>query len=165
MASSYTLEIPELSAFGTKVDDLPAALKTQIQAALSRASIRVQTTARAMAPVRTGRLRSSIMYKVNDDNTAVVYTPVDYADLVESGSGVYGPNREPITPTNGKVLATRTNPGWGERNKAGYYIIGRYQAGQQANPFFSRAATASFPLVREEFVALGQTIIDEMKDS
>jgi hypothetical protein len=139
-------------------------MQLEITGALTRAAINTTTIAKAYAPVRTGRLRTSIIYKVVG-LTATIYTPVNYADWVERGTGIYGPNREPIVPTQQKVLATRTNPGWGSNNAAGYYIIGKSQSGQQPNPFFSRATISATPGVLAEFELLGKNIINSLGDN
>ena len=164
MASQFTIEIPELAVFQERWAALPVTMKTEITAALTRSAINTTTIAKAFAPVRTGKLRSSIFYKVSG-LTALVYTKLNYADWVEKGTGIYGPNKQTIVPVQQKVLATRTNPGWGSKNAAGYYIIGKSQSGQRPNPFFSRAAVSATPQVIEEFRTLGQAIINSLADA
>ena len=130
-----------------------AAVKSaaEMKVAMTTAAITVQTVARAQAPVRTGKLRSSIVYKVNDLR-AVIHTGVNYATYVEGGTGMYNSsNPHMIVPKNKKVLASKTNPGFGSATGGGYYIIGKKSQGQKANPFMKRTADMTIPAVRTIF--------------
>lgn len=47
-----------------------------------------EKTAKLLAPVRTGRLRDSITYRVSDD-TVEIGTSVEYAPFIEFGTGEF----------------------------------------------------------------------------
>ena len=121
-----------------------------IKTTLTTAAIAVQKIARQEAPVRTGRLQNSIQYKVRGLE-AEIGPKVQYGLYVEMGTGLYGPYGHLIEPKNSKVLATKSNPGFGSKNKGGYYVIGRYSRGQEANPFMQRTAVEAIPVVTEIF--------------
>lgn len=162
MATSLSITIPELAVFEEKWASVPLTIKTELRATLMRSAILVQGIAREEAPVKTGLLRNSIDVLSVTDTSATIGTKKNYAELVNNGTGIYGPNKSPIVPVSRKVLATRVNPGYGVKNKQGYYIIGRSSKGQQANPFFDRAKARSIPAVREEFQTLLQTIVGSL---
>jgi hypothetical protein len=111
--------------------------------ALTKAAIIVQSIARKQAPVRSGKLRASINYKIHGF-TAVISPQVNYAVYVEGGRGE-------VVPTTKKVLATKINPGWGTKNSGGYYIIGKRSKAVKENPFMHRSETEAKPLVAEVF--------------
>lgn len=76
---------------------------------LTRRAIRVQNAAKALCPVDTGRLRSSITYQVRrNGNTpyAVIGTNVKYAPYVHEGTGIYA-GRGPIRPVHARFLVFR----------------------------------------------------------
>lgn len=145
---AFQIDIPELANLQSVLGVLGK--DVGVKTALTTAAIAVQRIARQQAPVRTGRLANSIKYNVNG-LTAVIGPTVDYGIYVEMGTGLYGPKGQPIQPKNGKVLATKYNPGWGSKSKAGYFVIGTFSRGQEANPFMSRTAKMALPEVEGIF--------------
>lgn len=76
--------------------------------ALYRRGVHVQSRARQLCPVDTGRLRSSITVEMTSNRNRLacrVGTNVKYALLVHDGTGIYGPKSRPIQPTHAQVLA------------------------------------------------------------
>ena len=74
---------------------------------LLRRGTRVQTRAKQLAPVDTGRLRSSIVVILGNERGELVCrigTNVKYAPFQHEGTGLYGPYQRPIRPKSGKVL-------------------------------------------------------------
>lgn len=60
---------------------------------MNKATIKVQSQAKELAPVDTGRLKGSIHTKVKKDGKNIigkVYTNVKYAPFVEFGTGIKG---------------------------------------------------------------------------
>jgi len=155
----FDIEVPKLSPLMSVLDI--AGKDIGVKGALTTAAIMVQRLARENAPVRSGRLYNSIGYKVNG-MTAVIAPTVDYGIYVEMGTGLFGPKGQLIYPTSKRVLASKINPGWGEKNGAGYFIIGKYSKGQEANPFFAKTAEEALPVVEGVFkmipVGLSKTI-------
>jgi hypothetical protein len=158
----FMIAIPELNILKEKWHGLPVSLKAMTKTTLFKAAVTTQNIARLETPVKTGRLRNSISIALTD-NKAVVFTKVNYGVYVHQGTGIYGPHRAPIIPKQKKIMATTKNPGWGTRNKAGYYIIGKSVKGQRPNPFMKRAALMSRPLVIAEFKEMRGAFIREMK--
>lgn len=62
-----------------------------LQAALGRACALIEAEAKKKAPKGNGELRRSITSKVEDD-TGIVYTPLEYAPYVEYGTGLFAEN-------------------------------------------------------------------------
>lgn len=74
---------------------------------LFRRGLRVQSRARQLCPVDSGRLRSSISVEMTSNRGRLgcrVGTNVKYARAVHDGTGIYGPKSRPIRPTHGAVL-------------------------------------------------------------
>jgi phage gpG-like protein len=74
---------------------------------LYRRGVVVQSRARQLCPVDTGRLRASITVEMTRNRSRLacrVGTNVKYARFVHDGTGIYGPHSRPITPTHGQVL-------------------------------------------------------------
>lgn len=74
---------------------------------LFRTATQVEAVAKRLAPVDTGRLRSSIQKRVVSRGgrvTAEVTASVKYAAFIHEGTGIYGPRRKPITARGGAFL-------------------------------------------------------------
>lgn len=74
---------------------------------LFRRGVRVQTRAKQLCPVDTGRLRASITVATGLEGGELVIrvgTNVKYARFIHNGTGIYGPARKRITPKSGQVL-------------------------------------------------------------
>ena len=162
MGITLTINIPDIDAIIAKFESAPEDTAIAIQDALKTSAISAQSIARAEAPVKTGLMRNSIGYKV-EGLRAVIAPTVDYALYVNEGTGIYGKNNAPITPSTASVFATKKNPGWGTPNASGYFIIGRSIKGQKANPFMTRAKTRVEPIVRDTFRAAIQGVTKEFK--
>lgn len=81
---------------------------------LSRRAIRVETRAKELCPVDTGRLRSSITWALGRDAHGLyadIGTNVFYAPFIEFGTGIYGPRHTPIVPRSAPYLAWRGKDG------------------------------------------------------
>jgi hypothetical protein len=103
-----------------------------------RRGLRVETSAKRMAPANKGRLRQSIttkiVYKSVDGMivpVAEVGTDVDYAGFVHDGTGVYGPTGQPIRPKHYSYLVFTT--------KSGILIHATSVRGQRGTPFLKDA--------------------------
>ena len=78
-----------------------------IERDLTVRAIRVQTRARELCPVDTGRLRSSITWRIDRRGgvpIAVIGTNVSYARYVHDGTGIYGPRNREIVAAPGRVF-------------------------------------------------------------
>lgn len=154
MGYFFDVNMDELIAEARKAGVLNVEGKLRAQATIAKATIAVQAIARAEAPSRTGKLRASIMYKV-EPLRGIVYPTANYAVYIEKGRGT-------VVPVNKKVLASKFNPGWGSKNAAGYYIIGKKSKAVPANPFIKRASDKAKPLVRGLFTVMYNDIKKEM---
>jgi HK97 gp10 family phage protein len=68
-----------------KIEELGGNLRSAIRKALERSAMSVQSQAKLLAPVDTGRLRASIDRRI-EGRTAYVGTNLDYAPYVEYGT-------------------------------------------------------------------------------
>lgn len=69
-------------------EEIKAAAKEQILKALNHIGLKMVEYAQKLCPVDTGRLRQSITYQVDDDETSVtVGSNSEYATYVELGTG------------------------------------------------------------------------------
>lgn len=96
-------------------------LDDAVAAALERVGSAAEGFAADLAPVDSGRLRSSITHKV-DDNSVTVGSPLEYAACVEFGTGIY-------------VNGGRNTP-WVYRDDKGNW---HYTHGQRARSFLKKA--------------------------
>jgi len=106
---------------------------------LFRRATRVQTKAKNLCPVATGRLRSSITVAMGLEGgqlVARVGTNVKYAMFIHNGTGIYGPARQRIYPQNGKFLV------WTPRGAA-KPIFARSVLGTKRHPFLKDALPAA----------------------
>lgn len=99
---------------------------------------RVEARAKQLCPVHNGRLRSSIvLIFVNDSrqNYVIVGSPLDYAEAVHNGTGIYGPKGRPIRPRRGQYLRFV--------NQQGQVVYARQVKGVRGRPFLLQALPAA----------------------
>lgn len=125
----------------------PAVVNAKLNKWVNRTSARAERQSKQEVPVDDGPLQSSIRTDASGTLSATVAPHKDYAPFVHDGTGLYGPRKKLITPTKGKVFATKVNPGFGTPNKGGWYIIGKSIKGQKPNPFMDRAYKKVKPIV------------------
>ncbi len=110
----------------------------------------VADAARLKCPVKTGQLQSSITHQITREDDKVVEgrvgSNVKYAPYVEFGTGIYGPNKQVITPKNKKVLAwvaygprPTTAEGWKRAQREGRAIFARRIRGMRPRPYLQPA--------------------------
>lgn len=122
-------------------------LSTESKEATRRTGVRVQNEARRLAPVDTGRLRSSIVHRAEDRGrfyTVTVGTNVNYADDVEYGTA---PHR--IYPRNKKALYW---PG------AAHPVAYVDHPGTRPQPFLAPAIAMAEEWLREELARAGRRV-------
>jgi len=98
---------------------------------------RVQSAARRLAPVRTGRLRASIEVRLRPGVAGLVVevgTGLHYARYQHDGTGVHGPLHRPIRAKRGKVMVFE----W-----RGQRVFARQVSGAPATKFLERALHAA----------------------
>lgn len=88
-----------------KTDEVKSELKRKIAIALAGTGNKVESSAKVLAPVRTGRLRDSITHIV-DDYSVTIGTNVEYASYVELGTSEQGghPYLRPAVENNIKWI-------------------------------------------------------------
>jgi HK97 gp10 family phage protein len=79
------VECDDIGELGTKMQQLGNSLKSTVQAKLTELAYSIENTAKQLAPVRTGYLRSTISTQINDW-TAKVGTAAPYAAFLEFGT-------------------------------------------------------------------------------
>ena len=85
----------DLSDFANWLDDIAYEVKDEIEKSVERGAMKIANDAKARCPVDTGTLRASIQTDVEwSGNTCMgkVGTNVEYAPMVEYGSGIYATN-------------------------------------------------------------------------
>jgi hypothetical protein len=149
-----SIEIPELEGTLGKWGLMTTETHVKMLVTLEAAAITMQSLAKQQAPVRTGKLRSSISYKIDDGVSmkATVAPNAKYGGIIEFGRGE-------VTPSNAKVLATKINPGWGSANGSGYYIIGMRSKAVAPNPYMGRAYKYGKPIVIGMFEDMRNNIV------
>lgn len=102
-----------------------------------RRAKRVEGRAKRLAPVDTGRLRSSISTEMvsRDTPTARVGTNVKYAPYVHNGTGIYGPRGAVIRSVQASVLVFTP--------RGGSTVFTRFSRGQRPQPFLQNALPAA----------------------
>lgn len=94
-------------------------------------------------PVDEGTLRASLDYSLEwgpDSMHVTVGSPLEYAEYIHTGTGVYGPRGTPIVPVTRKALKFRwepTGPGASKRlpkERRGWYFA-KSVKGIEPNPF------------------------------
>lgn len=101
---------------------------------VKKAVVMVENEAKALVPVDTGNLRSSIHPEVKAVGSAIVgrvYTQSEYAPYVEFGTGIKGKGTYPFN-VPGMSLEYRNTP-WSYEDEATGERI--WTAGHQAQPF------------------------------
>lgn len=124
-------------------------LSTESKRAADRAGTRVQNEARRLAPVDTGRLRSSIVSRAEDHGRTydvTVGTNVNYAEFVENGT-----RRHFIYPRNGQFLRFQ----WGGRTVYARVVD---HPGTQPQPFLGPAMDNAGAYLREELARAGRRV-------
>jgi hypothetical protein len=116
----------------------------------------VTNAAKARCPVDEGRLRSSITHTVTVLPSSVrvrIGSPLEYAEYVHRGTGIYGPRHAPIVPVSAKALkfepgrrmgplpAGARNPARGRRG----IVFARSVKGSPPNPFLADALEEVLP--------------------
>lgn len=108
---------------------------------VSEVTRRVANAARTMAPADKGMLRSSINEElVARGNTLVgrVYSDAPHALYVHQGTGIYGPNHQPIRPKRAKVLVFKPKG-------SSDFVFTDEVKGARPNPFLLRALNDASP--------------------
>lgn len=104
-----------------------------------QAADKVANYAKVLAPVDTGRLRGSIVTRVEARGLKAVGTveaKAKYAVWVHEGTGLYGPRHAYIRPKRGKYLVFR--PKGSSR-----VVFARRVAGMKPRPFLTEALKRS----------------------
>ena len=111
MALTYSVEIPNLAQLQQHFAAAPELTRQEAADAVNKSLVVLQATAKAAAPVDTGKLRSGIQISPASPSGEVIQgsvftdASVPYALWVERGTGLYGPYQTPIVPTTAKALA------------------------------------------------------------
>lgn len=117
--------------------DSPSVTKDELSKAIMRTAFRVESRAKANAPVQYGTLRGSINVQgpITSRNNveAKVGTNVKYAPYQEYGTGIYAGNGM-IRPKRARVLAWKKNGKW---------IFARAVKGVKGKFYFKKAREES----------------------
>lgn len=113
---AYNVSVKGLTELQKQFARAPQITMSRLKPAMNKSLVRLQATAKELAPVDTNRLRSSIQIQPvtvsNNTITGSVGTGTVYAAAQETGSGIYGPYHQPIRPKTKKVLAWKSGGTW-----------------------------------------------------
>lgn len=112
----YEVTIPQLPALQAAFSKAPEITARAVAGAVNRSLVGYQATAKQLAPVDSGRLRSSIQlrpaHRTGNRIEGSVGTNLKYAPFQEAGTGIYGPRRQPIRPKAAKALRFKVGGKW-----------------------------------------------------
>ncbi len=116
MAITYSISIPQLPVLREAFKRAPAATVNATSKAINKSLVVMQGTAKQRAPWDTGHLAGSIHIsvakRVGNVLQGSVYTNTKYAGWQEAGTGIYGPEKRPITPKTKPNLRFKVNGRW-----------------------------------------------------
>ena len=148
---TYKVQIKNLPELQARFRHAPAITAKHVLTAGNKSLIALQGTAKGLAPVDTSRLRQSIqvspLRRMGNVLSGSVGTGVKYAEAQETGTGIYGPRKRPITAKSGKYLTFKTKDGRWVRTKSvkgvrgRFYMKGSVERNQgKINTYFEQAA-------------------------
>lgn len=105
------IELKNFDKLQRKLSQAPEIVGNVKKQMLTKGALIAETKAKISAPVNTNVLRGSITHDV-DENKAVIGTNLKYAPYQETGTGLYGPRRQMITPRSGRFLRFKVNGQW-----------------------------------------------------
>lgn len=119
---TYTVSVKGLSELQKQFTRAPQITMSRLKPAMDKSLVRLQATAKELAPVDTNRLRGSIVIQPMKVSSNLIEgrvtaggnagTNVSYAGWVEQGTGIYGPYHTPIRPKTKKVMAWKRGGVW-----------------------------------------------------
>lgn len=152
--SEISIKIVNLSKIRAAFKKSPELMVKDLNIAIRSSILHIAGKSASNAPVKSGNLRAS-HFRPESLEFKNLYGKLEpspkYSAWVHDGTGLLGPRGHPIEPKNKRVLATSDDPGWGSKNKKGYYIIGTYSRGQEANPFLKKAVDSEQRQVNKFF--------------
>ncbi len=142
MNEKFTITIPNLAKLQEALAKAPAIAAPIIQNAIVGAqALLAKAKGIANLPYRTGVLSQNWAFEVGSFR-AVYYPRAFYAPYVEFGTGIYGPQGQPITPKSAQALYW---PGAEHPVKS--------VKGMHANPFMERIVQAAQPEIAAFFLS------------
>jgi hypothetical protein len=147
---SYKVEIKGLDTLQARFKEAPDITAKHVLDAGNKSLISLQGTAKQLSPIDIGRLRASIlvspMKRSGNVISGSVGTSVTYSVYQEQGTGIYGPNKRPITAKNGGYMTFQIKGKWvrvkstkGVRGR--YYMKGAVEQNQsKIDGYFEQAA-------------------------
>lgn len=125
---SYTIEITGLDKMREYFKKSPQIVGPILEKATKKAGAMIVKTEKEQAPVKTATLRRSVELEYRPIQIRV-YPNSRYAEYVEYGTGLFGPNKTYITPKRAKAMVFQGKNG---------LVFTRRSKGQAPNPFVER---------------------------
>lgn len=146
------LKIQGLESLLAALDQVGADTPTVVKQAAHQTAMRIQATAKQLAPVDTGQLRFSIETSSEikgDEVEAKVFTNSDHAIFLEYGTGPKADDA-PLNgqPKNPDDVPHTAKPFWVYRTEDGKFLTSK---GQPPQPFMYPAAITHVPHVGQYF--------------
>jgi HK97 gp10 family phage protein len=139
---SLKVEVQGLPEMMRDVEKVGGNAKNLVKAAMTNSVNKIQSQTRSLAPHRTGTLQRSVLTEVNYPD-ATVKVNEKYGAYIESGTGIYGPEKRKIEPKTAKVLAFKIG---------GSQVFARSVKGMKAHPFFKPGIDQSLDYINDQFL-------------
>lgn len=138
----------------------PRIIQKALEAAMYEATAFLEQAVKSRTPVRLGNLRGSIhgepIYKGGQVVKGIVAHGMLYGDLVERGTGIYGPFHKgfEIKPKNGKALFWKG---------AKHPVKSVFQEGFPGRHMFEKALEENWSTLEDIFDRMGFAITQNLK--
>ena len=149
MSIVYKVEIPNLPALQKAFAQAPVLTRQAVTTALNKSLTGYQATAKQLAPIDTGDLRSRIaLYPGSWSGNTIrgsVAAEAPHSIWQEAGTGIYGPRHTPITPKIKSTLAWFSGGTWHfaksvKGSKPRWFMRGSVEQNQQkTDRYFAEA--------------------------
>jgi len=118
------------------LDKLSDKTKKAAEGAIKDTVVNIANDAIAHSPHKYGHNKQSIKYQARGLSGSI-YTTSGYGGYLETGTGIFGPRGQMITPKRAKMLV------W--EDKSGNLIFAKAVRGRPATPYLKPALDRQFP--------------------
>lgn len=144
----FSLEVEGLTEAIKQAEAMGANVKPLNNAAITNSLNKVQSETRRRAAHRTGTLQRSILTQVNYPNGQAM-VEAKYGQMLETGTGIYGPNAKPIEPKTAAALAWKSG---------GRMMFAKQIKGMRAQPFWKPGIDSAMGYIEGQF----NTVLDKI---
>jgi HK97 gp10 family phage protein len=146
----------EIEKLIDELEEYPEIFLTGAEKGIKKAAVKIQTAAKLLAPVDTGRLRNSITVqteKTLSEATATVGTNVKYAPYMEFGTGSVGAASKKELPPDLNIKYT-SKKFWVYKDEKGEF---KRSHGNPAKPFL-------YPAIKEVEPDIEKYVVEAIRE-